>query len=104
MRYLSVVHRAWWTRELSVNYIASFDQGVAEKESLLRRAPAGESLTFAIAPDPSHEHEARGSDVGQRDYHRKPVQPLELLSSPTIGRKVDGGHQRLSCRHSTDRF
>ncbi len=27
MRYLPVVHRAWWTRDLSVNYIASFVAG-----------------------------------------------------------------------------
>ena len=24
MAYLPAVHRAWWTRDLSVNYIASF--------------------------------------------------------------------------------
>ena len=33
MRYLPVVHRAWWTRDLSVNYIASFTREVAEKGS-----------------------------------------------------------------------
>lgn len=33
MRYLPVIHRAWWTRDLSVNYIASFGHGIPEKES-----------------------------------------------------------------------
>jgi 2-polyprenyl-6-hydroxyphenyl methylase / 3-demethylubiquinone-9 3-methyltransferase len=33
MRYVPVVHRAWWTRDLSVNYIASFTRGVVEHES-----------------------------------------------------------------------
>ncbi len=32
MQYLPVLHRAWWTRDLSVNYIASFTRGVAEDE------------------------------------------------------------------------
>ena len=26
MRYLPVVHRAWWTHDMSVNYIASFSK------------------------------------------------------------------------------
>ena len=30
MRYLPVVHRAWWTRDLSVNYIASFTRKLAQ--------------------------------------------------------------------------
>jgi 2-polyprenyl-6-hydroxyphenyl methylase / 3-demethylubiquinone-9 3-methyltransferase len=30
MRYVPVVHRAWWTRDLSVNYIASFTRRVVE--------------------------------------------------------------------------
>ena len=29
MAYLPAVHRAWWTRDLSVNYIASFDKPCA---------------------------------------------------------------------------
>ena len=29
MGYLPVVHRAWWTRDVSVNYIASFTRGAA---------------------------------------------------------------------------
>ena len=33
MRYVPVVHRASWTRDLSVNYIASFNREVAEKGS-----------------------------------------------------------------------
>jgi hypothetical protein len=33
MRYVPVVHRAWWTRDLSVNYIASFTRGVVENGS-----------------------------------------------------------------------
>lgn len=32
MRYLPVVHRAWWTRDLSVNYIASFGHGAPKEE------------------------------------------------------------------------
>ena len=28
MRYLPVIHRAWWTKDLSVNYIASFNKPV----------------------------------------------------------------------------
>jgi 2-polyprenyl-6-hydroxyphenyl methylase/3-demethylubiquinone-9 3-methyltransferase len=34
MRYLPVVHRAWWTRDLSVNYIASFGYGAPEEDSM----------------------------------------------------------------------
>ena len=30
MRYVPVVHRAWWTRDLSVNYIASFTRDLAD--------------------------------------------------------------------------
>ena len=30
MRYLPVVHRAWWTRDLSVNYITSFTRELAQ--------------------------------------------------------------------------
>ena len=33
MRYVPVIHRAWWTRDLSVNYIASFTRAVAEDRS-----------------------------------------------------------------------
>jgi 2-polyprenyl-6-hydroxyphenyl methylase / 3-demethylubiquinone-9 3-methyltransferase len=33
MRYLPVVHRAWWTRDLSVNYIASFTRDLADNGS-----------------------------------------------------------------------
>ena len=29
MAYLPAVHRAWWTRDLSVNYIASFGKPIA---------------------------------------------------------------------------
>lgn len=40
MAYLPALHRAWWTRSLSVNYIASFGKpgaDLAEPESLLNR-------------------------------------------------------------------
>jgi 2-polyprenyl-6-hydroxyphenyl methylase / 3-demethylubiquinone-9 3-methyltransferase len=33
MRYVPVVHRAWWTRDLSVNYIASYTRRVVESKS-----------------------------------------------------------------------
>ena len=33
MRYVPVVHRAWWTRDLSVNYIASFTRDLADDGS-----------------------------------------------------------------------
>ena len=33
MRYVPVVHRAWWTRDLSVNYVASFTRGAVDNGS-----------------------------------------------------------------------
>jgi 2-polyprenyl-6-hydroxyphenyl methylase / 3-demethylubiquinone-9 3-methyltransferase len=33
MRYMPVVHRAWWTRDLSVNYIASFTRDLSDDRS-----------------------------------------------------------------------
>lgn len=65
---------------------------------------AGRSIAaVAIASDQSHKHEAGCSNMGQGDHHRQPVEPLEVPSLPTVGRAIDGGHQRLPGRHRGDR-
>jgi 2-polyprenyl-6-hydroxyphenyl methylase/3-demethylubiquinone-9 3-methyltransferase len=51
MRYLPLLHRAWWVRDTSVNYIAAFtrDGSVSDRLRCLR---AGRSRRLEIGPQP----------------------------------------------------